>query len=583
MKPRGQTCILLIFMIIVLYLVVNPGGFNPAKSSPNSHTSRQMDTEDTPRIHQTNENDEKHHPLRSSSSKVISSSSLRNKYQQVEQEPRHTRKSQRYRKSRSKSSRRIVDEYDDDEQYTKEEEEEGDYGEEDYEEEDTFVDEPPPTRTKRKRSRSRTSKYGEQRKKMIKEEKEEEDDTQEREQKSSGKVVSKEKTKGTERNTVVPPPSSQTTSTTSSPPSVQVPLPLSNRAKDVIVPFNQIPKTPTCSAVHASKQANILRTSYADFNLFSGCGGTEWINRIRDSEASLPETERQQHFYGINVGSNKGYLISEVITTFMPKLNLNPQELHKYLLSIPAIAKIHETNDQWACGSCADCHEIVPFYKNDPINIPSFRVSMYGVEPMPETLELTKSWKKDKSIPDDVLQLFNYAINRKDGPVVMGQVHAVNIGKPGDEGAYLQGAPEGTQLKDGKIIVEGLSVTTFVNRHLPSNVIVDFLLMDMENFDPWGIHSAEELFKQQRVRSLLAEYRPSERAWAEYNLASTVKYLDEYGFNCYMLGKKSLFRITECWDDYYPNIVWGNIVCILRLQKHWIDAAEQLTPLATMV
>jgi len=347
-------------------------------------------------------------------------------------------------------------------------------------------------------------------------------------------------------------------------------------------PFDTIPKAPTCTSGQSIMQVDALRRRVQEQTyFFTGCGGTEWIYRIRDAEGSLPEDQQLKHFYGINIGSNKGYLISEVITTFMPQLNLNPQELHKYLLSVPSIAEIHRTNQKWACGSCRDCEEIVPPFKNDPSAVISQHISMYGVEPMPETLELTAGWKNAKNIPDNVLMNYNYAINGEDGPVVMAAMHEVNIGKPGDEGAFLRGAVPADQgkLPRGSIVVNGLSVTTFVNRHLPPNAIVDFLLMDMEDFDPYGIKSAEELFKHQRVRTLLAEYHAGQRGWNVHNLPSIITYLDNFGFTCYMLGRHELFRMTNCWDPYYAGVEWGNIVCVLRTLPHWIKATDELTPL----
>jgi hypothetical protein len=51
------------------------------------------------------------------------------------------------------------------------------------------------------------------------------------------------------------------------------------------------------------------------------------------------------------------------------------------------------------------------------------------------------------------------------------------------------------------------------------------------------------------------------------------------GFVCYFAGTEDLWRITDCWQDYYNEKHWGRIVCVSAHHpdvKGLVDRMEQI-------
>jgi hypothetical protein len=81
---------------------------------------------------------------------------------------------------------------------------------------------------------------------------------------------------------------------------------------------------------------------------------------------------------------------------------------------------------------------------------------------------------------------------------------------------------------------------------------IDFLSVDAEGYK-WPVLMGAINFTLPKVKYLEFEYHQVGR-WGEYKLKPAIDTLQQKGFTCYWEGRMGkLWRITNCWMDYYNN------------------------------
>ena len=92
--------------------------------------------------------------------------------------------------------------------------------------------------------------------------------------------------------------------------------------------------------------------------------------------------------------------------------------------------------------------------------------------------------------------------------------------------------------------------------------LIDVLSVDVEGFD-WvvlGLGGANQTLP--RVKYLEFEYHEV-GMWAKYNLSDVALELwEKYNFICYYAGIGELWRVTNCFQPYFNDHMWSNIVCV---------------------
>mmetsp|Transcript_6267 Transcript_6267/g.13262 ORF Transcript_6267/g.13262 Transcript_6267/m.13262 type:complete len:101 (+) Transcript_6267:25-327(+) len=70
-------------------------------------------------------------------------------------------------------------------------------------------------------------------------------------------------------------------------------------------------------------------------------------------------------------------------------------------------------------------------------------------------------------------------------------------------------------------------------------------------------------------------------SWKNQKLSDSIRLLDEeYDFTCYWPGYDgNIWRITDCWLDYYDLHFWANVACVKRGVKEVEDMAERMEEL----
>jgi hypothetical protein len=89
------------------------------------------------------------------------------------------------------------------------------------------------------------------------------------------------------------------------------------------------------------------------------------------------------------------------------------------------------------------------------------------------------------------------------------------------------------------------------------------LKIDTEGFDLGVLDGAKDALKRNQVNVILFEYNtfwPAERR-GEPPLKAIVEDLADYGYVCWLEGKNSMIRLTQCWSDTLAKKQWSNIYC----------------------
>jgi len=119
------------------------------------------------------------------------------------------------------------------------------------------------------------------------------------------------------------------------------------------------------------------------------------------------------------------------------------------------------------------------------------------------------------------------------------------------------------------------SVTVETLDALLPGATVDFLLLDVEGYDPLVLAGGRETVA--RARFLEFEYH-FRGAWAEdVTLERTAADLDAAGFDCYLQGAHSaLWRLSRgCFHAAFELRAWSNVACVRRDEPAWAAILDE--------
>jgi FkbM family methyltransferase len=132
-------------------------------------------------------------------------------------------------------------------------------------------------------------------------------------------------------------------------------------------------------------------------------------------------------------------------------------------------------------------------------------------------------------------------------------------------------------INENCVDISVLSLDSFVAKHVKSTGPIHIVSIDVEGFDFDVILGGKETLK--RVQYLEFEYNLV-GSWKKQSLSDAIDLLDEEGFTCYWAGRDMLWRITDCWLDFYKDHFWSNVACVNRKQEKLassMDATFQAT------
>ena len=89
---------------------------------------------------------------------------------------------------------------------------------------------------------------------------------------------------------------------------------------------------------------------------------------------------------------------------------------------------------------------------------------------------------------------------------------------------------------------------------------IDLLSVDVEGYD-WDVLLGGDATLK-RVNYLEFEYHQVGN-WPNHQLSTAIDKLKGQGFVCYWAGAfGQLWRISDCWQEYYNLHYWSNVACV---------------------
>jgi FkbM family methyltransferase len=101
---------------------------------------------------------------------------------------------------------------------------------------------------------------------------------------------------------------------------------------------------------------------------------------------------------------------------------------------------------------------------------------------------------------------------------------------------------------------------TFTAKNVPGDTYIEFLSIDAEGYDFDVISGGLDTLKRSKYLEFEFHWVGS---WKHYNLSTAIDLLKDAGFVCYWAGGHGhVWRITDCWLDYFNIHAWSNVACV---------------------
>lgn len=265
----------------------------------------------------------------------------------------------------------------------------------------------------------------------------------------------------------------------------------------------------------------------------------------------------------VDVGANKGYLVSSVLGLWSPISGISPRSCYAVLHDLTG-------GHDPGCGVCSDCKESVPAAVLPPVDAAWLaahsNIALFAVEPQPSNFDLilglAANWSGAGTPGASVAMVpCQLALADYEGIATMEE-----RGR-GDEGSSIGNENLGSG-PTFKVRVTTLDALVASDIDPLGRFIYDGVFIDAEGYDPAVIDGALETLVY--TRTVVFEYaswittHPRLKLKKRY-LAEVVDKMDAVlGFNCYLTWGEELFRLTGCWHPSFETFSWSNILCANR-------------------
>ena len=115
--------------------------------------------------------------------------------------------------------------------------------------------------------------------------------------------------------------------------------------------------------------------------------------------------------------------------------------------------------------------------------------------------------------------------------------------------------------RSGCVNVNKWRLDSYVEKYVNSTGNINHLSIDIEGYDETALQSASKILD--RVEYLEFEYNWMGK-WGKAKLSDTIEMLNNARFTCYWIGNDELWRITDCFHEYYNKHFWSNVGCAHR-------------------
>lgn len=320
---------------------------------------------------------------------------------------------------------------------------------------------------------------------------------------------------------------------------------------------------PSCSASQFDiirhqlppEECNSTRTSpweqKCSYSYATRCPDAVWLKDYYQQRYYKPTIDPNLHnvyrpFVAMYIGCNKGMDAVNTLRMGSGNADIDKNLWRTTFLGTGQKAKLHP-------GVCQQELEeqflIPPSSKTiDP------RAQVHCIEAMPSTARKLSGAAK-KLGWEKWLKVQNLAMNDQDGTTLFPDHDAV----VGIENKGIKSCEEQENTTNCKE-VPTLRLDSYTQKYGLEKSVIDVLSVDVEGFDWAVISSGKETLA--RTNYLEFEYNWM-GPWGKQSLKDSLTELKDQGFICYWPGRFGhIWRLTDCWQDYYDLKFWSNVACV---------------------
>jgi FkbM family methyltransferase len=189
-------------------------------------------------------------------------------------------------------------------------------------------------------------------------------------------------------------------------------------------------------------------------------------------------------------------------------------------------------------------------------------VEVHCIEAMPQLAERLHQAAIATTSSDHGLIVHNYAMTGHAGG---GAVLFPNPDARAGTETFTIGDCVNEKMRPSCKEVNTITIDEYVEKHVDRDGVptpsrrIPFISIDVEGSDYTLMKAATKTLK--RADYLEFEYH-RQGDWRKQRLQDAVLMLKEAGFVCYWAGINKLWRITDCWMDYFEMHDWSNVACV---------------------
>jgi len=305
------------------------------------------------------------------------------------------------------------------------------------------------------------------------------------------------------------------------------------------------------------------------------CPDATWIDNYYHHHQQRQQNQpgRKFSFLGISVGCNKAFDAVEA----MRRGSRNP----KFDKAAWRQAMQDASGGQMASGVCNQelreqfhltnhNHSHSGRHNDSQRRIPE-NAEMHCVEPMPVTAQALQRAAQQLRYDTDGFIVTHAAIAKQSGSTyfprasLSSQAHmTVKVGSE-NQGIDSCGDPNTAQTNPKCLKVPMYSLDEYAQKFIrrPPDDPIHILSIDVEGYD-YDVILGGMNDTLPRVEYLEFEYNWM-GSWKTQTLQDAIQKLDSLHFSCYWAGSRGrLWRITNCFLDYYNVKHWSNVACVNR-------------------
>ena len=314
------------------------------------------------------------------------------------------------------------------------------------------------------------------------------------------------------------------------------------------------------------------------FTVATKCPKQTWVERFYAKQAKK-STDNNKPFVGISVGCNKAF--DAIETMRMGSLNAKFDKVTwgKKMMDNGVDLDISVCNQ----NSTTETEQVEVGGTDDSSKNLRLGSEMHCIEPMPLTYEILQRTANELDLEKHGFTVTNAAIGKTSGTVLFPKANLDdsnhhNRVKVGTENKGMDSCFDSTIESEEKRIevcqdVNVFSLDDYVSKYVKSEGPIHMMSIDVEGYDFDVLLGGREALK--RTHYVEFEYNWM-GSWKQQHLEDAIKMLDEEGFTCYWAGRDRLWRITDCWQEYYDIHQWSNVACANRSQYTLAKDMEDL-------